>query len=538
MGKKLDNASILYGDNASVIQDIYERYLDDASSVGRSWADLFHSLPDLMQHAVAPQEGAETPTASVIESQCRDSVHALMLIHAYRVRGHLLADLDPLGIERREGDQDLELSSYGFSEADMDRVLYVGSISGFSSKYVTLRDLVSLLRKTYSSKIGVEFMHIASLESREWIATQMEHVRGLPRFSSEERRSMLLKMVELETFEQFLHKKFPGAKRFSAEGAESAFAVFENMVEMAVDFGIEEIVIGMPHRGRLNALTSVMGKRYAHMISEFIGNQIQVPESMDASGDVKYHHGASSDRYIHGKKIHLSLCANPSHLEAVNPVVLGRVRAKQDLLDDKEKRNRVVAILLHGDASFAGQGIVPESMVLNDLEGYRTGGTIHIIVNNQIGFTTSPRNARKSPYPSDIAKGIGAPVFHVNGDDPEAVLFVTQLAMNYRSRFQMDVVVDVFCYRRHGHNEGDEPSFTQPLMYKIIKNHPTPTEVYAQKLREEGTVSSEVFETMRRDFYQFLESELEEAKNLPSSHPDWLGGTWVGFAYHGRFTTA
>jgi 2-oxoglutarate dehydrogenase E1 component len=356
----------------------------------------------------------------------------------------------------------------------------------------------------------------------------MEEAYGLPTLTTEEKKTILEDITKVERFEQFLHVKYPGAKRFSAEGGESVFAAMEKIIERAANLGVREVVIGMPHRGRLNVLTKVMGRRYASLLSEFQGNQAHFSEDIDAAGDVKYHQGASSDRNFGGNKIHLSLSANPSHLEAVNPVVVGRVRAKQDIFKDTE-RSQVMSILLHGDAAFCGQGIVPETMALSDLDGYTTGGTVHIIVNNQIGFTTNPKNQRKSPYPTDVAKGAHAPIFHVNGDDPEAVVFVSKMAVEFRQEFKTDVVVDVFCYRRYGHNEGDEPFFTQPIMYEAIAKQPTPMNVYAQKLISEGVISEGDFEKIKGDFHSFLEKEYNAAQNYSPDKADWLEGSWKGF---------
>jgi 2-oxoglutarate dehydrogenase E1 component len=448
-----------------------------------------------------------------------------MIIRAYKVRGNLLADLDPLGIEGHKMHPDLDPATYGFSSEDFDRPIYLGGELGI--EYSTLNDLLSILRKTYASKIAVEFMHVPSLERRNWIADHMEAARGVPIISNDEKKTILEDITKVEVFEQFLHVKYPGAKRFSAEGGESVIAALEKIIEHAANLNVTEVVLGMPHRGRLNVLTKVMGRRYASMLSEFQGNQAHFSEDIDASGDVKYHQGASSDRQFGTNKIHLSLSANPSHLEAVNPVVTGRVRAKQDILKDAE-RTKAMGILLHGDASFCGQGIVTETMALSDLEGYTTGGTIHIVVNNQIGFTTSPKNQRKSPYPTDVAKGAHAPIFHVNGDDPEAVVFVSKLAVEYRQKFKTDVVLDVFCYRRYGHNEGDEPFFTQPIMYNRIKGHPTPMNVYAKKLCSEGIITEDDFEKIKSDFQKFLEGEFTAAQNYKADEADWLKGTWEG----------
>jgi len=547
----------LFGANTVFIEELYTKFLNDNNSVDPSWRDFFSDMGDSVETIIknhrgaswAPNKsaviGAKDPDVAVVDKKksiagpvppvsnqedtnkaCSDSIGALMLIRAYKVRGNLLADLDPLGIEGRKNNPDLLPQTYGFSEQDYNREIYLGGALGLQRS--TLNKLIEILKQTYSSKIGVEFMHIPDLEQRDWIAERMEAVRGRPKLTSEAKKSILNDIIKFELFEQFLHIKYPGAKRFSAEGGEAAFAAMEQIIDTAVQLGIKEIVIGMPHRGRLNVLTKIMGRKYSSMLSEFQGYQAFIAEEVGASGDVKYHQGASSDREIRGKKIHLSLSANPSHLEAVNPVVVGRVRAKQDI-DSDSYRRQTMGLLLHGDAAFAGQGIVPETLALSDLDGYTTGGTLHIIVNNQIGFTTSPKNARKSPYPSDIAKGIHAPIFHVNGDDPEAVVFVSNLAVEFRQKFGKDVVVDVFCYRKYGHNEGDEPFFTQPIMYSNIAKHKTPMEVYSQKLIEQNIITEGEYDALKKEFLEFLEKEFEKSKKGASEKADWLEGQWKGF---------
>lgn len=548
MSQEKNKESFLFGSNIAFIEEVYERYLQDKNSVDASWRELFDELGDSLESIIKNHKGAswapkktaivgyvdpETRAAAnknakggpASDVACRDSINALMLIRAYKVRGHLFAELDPLGLEGNKEHPDLNPATYGFSDDDFDREIYLGGALGLER--ATLRQVLDVLRRTYSSRIGVEFMHIPSLAQREWIANRIEQVQGRPQISHDAKRTILEDMVKVEVFEQFLHTKYPGAKRFSAEGGEAVFAAMEKIIERAAGLGMKEVVIGMPHRGRLNVLTKVMGRRYAAMLSEFQGNLATIPEDIDASGDVKYHQGASSDRDFDGQKIHLSLAANPSHLEAVNPVVVGRVRAKQDQRKDGA-RDSSMGLLLHGDAAFCGQGIVPETMALSDLEGYMTGGTVHIIVNNQIGFTTSPKYGRTSPYPSDIAKGCHAPIFHVNGDDPEAVVFAATLATEFRQEFKNDVVVDVFCYRRYGHNEGDEPFFTQPLMYKAIANHPTPMNVYAKALISEGAITEDDFEQMKKKFRDFLDSELEASQTYKPTEADWLGGSWKG----------
>lgn len=544
------DSSLLYGTNSVFVEELYAKYLENPKNVDESWRIFFSEMGDSISILEKDNQGAswsprkskvvgidahsdeiakakpkKSSSLEEVQKACKDSINALMLIRAYKVRGNLLADLDPLGIEGGEDHLDLDPATYGFKDDDYDHAIFLNGELGLDE--ATLNELIRTLRQTYSSKIGAEFMHIPSLEQREWVADYMEKIGGRPVLSSGDKKTILEDIIKIECFEQFLHKKFPGAKRFSAEGGEAVFASMEKIIETAAEHKVEEVVIGMPHRGRLNVLTKVMNRRYASMLSEFQGNQAHISEDIDASGDVKYHQGASSDRQFNGHNVHLSLSANPSHLEAVNPVVVGRVRAKQDQINDSE-RKKVVALLMHGDASFAGQGIVPETLALSDLDGYKTGGTIHIIVNNQIGFTTNPNNARKSPYPTDIAKGAHAPIFHVNGDDPEAVAFVSKMAVEFRQKFSADVVIDVFCYRRYGHNEGDEPFFTQPLMYEKIKQHPTPMDVYAEKLATENIVSKDEFETIKKNFNEFLEEEYKISQSYEGDNPDWLEGKWEG----------
>jgi 2-oxoglutarate dehydrogenase E1 component len=550
MISNLNNTTAIFGANSTYIEEIYERFLQNPSSVDESWRGFFKDMGDSLNSVIKEHKGASwAPNKKVVvgakvaedeakkkpandvsgkavDQACKDSIGALMLIRAYKVRGNLLADLDPLGLEGHRPHPDLEPATYGFTDADYDRQIFLAGEMGI--KNTTLRELIALLNKIYASKIGVEFMHMPQLERRNWISDRMEAACGLPTLTVDEQKTILEDITKVERFEEFLHVKYPGAKRFSVEGGEAVIAAMEKIIERAAGHGVKEVVIGMPHRGRLNVLTKVMGRRYASLLSEFQGNQAHFSEDIDAAGDVKYHQGASSDRKFGENKIHLSLSANPSHLEAVNPVVTGRVRAKQDIFQDAE-RTAAMGLLLHGDAAFCGQGIVTETMALSDLEGYTTGGVIHIVVNNQIGFTTSPKNQRKSPYPTDVAKGAHAPIFHVNGDDPEAVVFVSKLAVDFRQQFKTDVVVDVFCYRRYGHNEGDEPFFTQPIMYEAVAKHETPMNVYAQQLISEGVIVEADFIKIKDDFQKFMEKEYDAAQNYKPDEADWLRGTWEGF---------
>ena len=387
-----------------------------------------------------------------------------------------------------------------------------------------MRQIVEILRQTYSARIGVEFMHIQDPDQKSWIQVQMEGSHNLLRPSAEAKREILDQLTAAEGFERFLHVKFPGTKRFGLDGGESTVPVLEAIVRRSAELGVDEVVIGMSHRGRLNVLANVMGKPYTAIFSEFQGGS--APDDVLGSGDVKYHLGTSTDRELpDGRKIHLSLTANPSHLEAVNPVVLGKVRAKQRQKGDTE-RSRVMGLLLHGDAAFAGQGVVQEGLEMSELRGFRTGGTIHVIVNNQIGFTTSPAYARSSPYPSDVARTVQSPIFHVNGDDPEAVVLVGRMAAEFRQRFKKDVVIDLWCYRRHGHNEADEPSFTQPLMYRTIAQHPTTRQIYTRRLSEEGVLGEGEGQRIYDAFQERLADAHEASAGYKTNKADWLEGAW------------
>jgi 2-oxoglutarate dehydrogenase E1 component len=437
----------------------------------------------------------------------------------------LLADLDPLGLEERPPHPELEPATYGFTEADYDREIFINYVLGLET--ATLRQILEVVKQTYCARVGVEFMHIQEPDEKAWIQERVESTRNAPEFSSDEKKMIYRDLVEAEGFEQFLQVKHTGTKRFGLDGAEATITALEEIIHSARRLGAEEIVLGMPHRGRLNVLANIMHKPYAAIFSEFQGNPAN-PEDVQGSGDVKYHLGTSADREFEGSTLHLSLNPNPSHLEAVDPVVVGKVRAKQAQRGDTE-RIKVLAILMHGDASFAGQGLVAETFDFSGLRGYRTGGTVHLIVNNQIGFTTSPNYSRSSPYPSDVAKMVQAPIFHVNGDDPEAVVHVARTAIEYRQLFRKDVVIDMFCYRRFGHNEGDEPSFTQPLMYRKIKDHPTTREIYARRLAAEGVLGEDEAEEIRNDFRRRLEQEFEASKSYKPNKADWLEGAWTGF---------
>jgi 2-oxoglutarate dehydrogenase E1 component len=448
-----------------------------------------------------------------------------MLIRAFRMRGHLHANLDPLGLEAVRDHEELHPSSYGFSEADWDRKIFIDHVLGL--EFATIREIVAILKRTYCSTIGVEFMHISDPAQKAWIQQRIEGADKEITFTREGKRAILNKLIEAEGFEKFIDVKYTGTKRFGLDGAESAIPALEQIIKRGGALGVQEMVLGMAHRGRLNVLAQVMGKPHRAIFHEFKGGSF-APDDVEGSGDVKYHLGASSDREFDGNKVHLSLTANPSHLEIVDPVVLGKVRAKQDQHNDTKVRSSVMPLLIHGDAAFAGQGVVAECLGLSGLKGHKTGGSMHFIINNQIGFTTYPRYSRSSPYPSDVAKMIEAPIFHVNGDDPEAVVFAAKVATEFRQTFHKPVVVDMFCYRRFGHNEGDEPGFTQPLMYKKIRSHPGVLELYSQKLIAAGIVTAGEIEKMRADWRARLEAEYEAGQAYRPNKADWLDGQWAG----------
>ena len=561
--------SFLYGSNAPYIEELYARYEADPKAVDAEWQSFFQSLKDdardVAENARGPSwqrpgwpppernelvaaldgdwteigkalggkvkaqaqtKGVELATAD-IERATRDSIRALMLIRAYRARGHFHANLDPLGLEPPQNEEELEPSTYGFSEADFDRPIFLDKVLGL--EFGTLRQIIGILRRTYCQTLGVEFLHISNGAQKGWIQERIEGPDKEISFTREGKRAILNKLVEAEGFEKFCDLKFTGTKRFGLDGAESMIPALEQIIKRGGALGVREIVIGMAHRGRLNVLSQVMAKPHRAIFHEFKGGS-STPNEIEGSGDVKYHLGASSDREFDDNKVHLSLTANPSHLEIVDPVVLGKVRAKQDHLGaTPEDRTMVMPLLIHGDASFAGQGVVAECFGLSGLRGHRTGGSLHFIVNNQIGFTTNPRYSRSSPYPSDVAKMIEAPIFHVNGDDPEAVVFAAKVATEFRQKFQKPVVIDMFCYRRHGHNEGDEPSFTQPLMYKAIAAHPGTLEIYGKKLVGEGVVTDGEVEKMKADWRNRLDAELEAAQSYRANKADWLDGRWAGF---------
>ncbi len=464
-----------------------------------------------------------------VKQAADDAIRAMMLIRTYRVRGHLAANLDPLGLARRELPADLTPEFHGFSGDALDRPVYLGGALGFES--ATVREIVAVLRANYCGHVGLEYMHINDLDERRFLQERMEGRDAEIHFTPEGKQAILHKVIEAEQWERFLARKYVGTKRFGLDGGESMVPALESVIKYGGQLGVREIVIGMAHRGRLNVLSNVMGKPYRAIFSEFAGGAAN-PEDVGGSGDVKYHLGTSSDREFDGIQVHMSLVANPSHLEAVDPVVLGKVRAIQTARDDREG-TQVLPVLLHGDAAFAGQGIVAECFGFSGLPGYGTGGTIHFVINNQVGFTTSPQFARSSPYPSDIAKSVQAPILHVNGDDPEAVTFACKIAIEYRQQFKRDIVIDMWCYRRFGHNEGDEPSFTQPLMYAAIRQHPPISEIYSQRLIGEKVIDANWLESQVAEFTALLEGEFEAAKSYLPNKADWFEGRWSGLGKPG-----
>lgn len=561
-------SSFLQGHNAQYIERLHARYAAEPGSVDEAWRSFFRQMGDdedcAMRAAAGPswargdwpprpdgeltgaldgmwpaealqdargagdgiraraaEHGVEISDAAVRQAVL-DSVRALMLIRAYRIRGHLAADLDPLGMRDPAPHPELKPETYGFAEADMDRKVFLDNVLGL--ELASMREILDLVRRTYCGTFALQYMHISDPEQSGWLKERIEGYGKEIAFTREGRRAILNKLVEAEGFEKFLHVKYTGTKRFGLDGGEALIPAMEQIIKRGGALGVKEIVIGMPHRGRLSVLANVMSKPHRAIFNEFQGGSFK-PEDIGGSGDVKYHLGTSSDREFDGNSVHLSLTANPSHLEAVNPVVLGKARAKQDQLGDPD-RGSVLSILLHGDAAFAGQGVVAECFGLSGLRGHKTGGTIHIVVNNQIGFTTAPHHSRSSPYPTDIALMVEAPIFHVNGDDPEAVVHAAKVATEFRQKFRKDVVIDIFCYRRFGHNEGDEPMFTNPRMYKRIKTHRTTLELYAERLEKDGLVPEGEIESMRADFQKRLEEEFEAGKDYRPNKADWLDGRW------------
>jgi 2-oxoglutarate dehydrogenase E1 component len=560
-------SSFMQGHNAEYLEQLYAQYANDPGAVDAAWADFFRQMGDAELDIKAeahgpswarsdwppqphddltlaltgdyPKAAVETKAAggkiaqkaaetgvTVSDDQIKravlDSIRAIMLIRAYRIRGHLVADLDPLNMRNEELHHELDPKTYGFTDADMDRPIFIDNVLGL--QLASMRQIVEIVKRTYCGTFALQYMHISDPAEAGWLKERIEGLGKEIQFTREGRKAILNKMVEAEGFEKFLHVKYMGTKRFGLDGGESLIPAMEQIIKRGGSLGVRDIIIGMPHRGRLSVLANVMQKPFRAIFNEFQGGSFK-PEDVDGSGDVKYHLGASSDREFDGNTVHLSLTANPSHLEAVNPVVLGKARAKQDQNNDKN-RTTVLPILLHGDAAFAGQGVVAEGFGLSGLKGHKTGGTMHIVVNNQIGFTTAPHFSRSSPYPTDIALMVEAPIFHVNGDDPEAVVHAAKVATEFRQKFHKDVVLDIFCYRRFGHNEGDEPMFTNPIMYKKIKTHKTTLSLYTERLVKDGLIPEGEIEDMKAAFQAFLNDEFEAGKEFKPNKADWLDGRW------------
>ncbi|UTO28384.1 2-oxoglutarate dehydrogenase E1 component [Bartonella harrusi] len=572
--------SFLYGGNADYIDQLYAEYEKDPTSVDSQWRTFFENLHDKKEDVLKNAEGAtwqrdywplkangELVSAldgdwSVLEKYVgdklkekaainaaqkgkasseqdviratRDSVHALMMIRAFRARGHLRAKLDPLQLAKKLEDyKELSPETYGFTPADYERSIFIDNVLGL--EYATIPQMLDILNRTYCSTIGIEYMHISDPAQKAWLQERIEGPNKRVAFTQKGKKAILNKLIEAEGFEQFLDTKYKGTKRFGLDGGEALIPALEQIIRCSSALGVQEIILGMAHRGRLNVLSQVLAKPHRAIFHEFKGGSYK-PDDVEGSGDVKYHLGTSADLEFDGKKVHLSLLANPSHLEIVDPVVIGKARAKQDQLVDSKntdslplsERSKVLPLLIHGDAAFAGQGVIQETFGLSGLRGYSVAGSVHVIINNQIGFTTDPRFLRSSPYPSDVAKMIDAPIFHVNGDDPEAVVFVVKVATEFRQIFHKPVVIDMFCYRRYGHNEGDEPSFTQPLMYKAIRDHKTTLQLYGNQLVEEGVIAAEDIERQKKQWRDKLEGEFEASTSYKPNKADWLDGSWTG----------
>ena len=543
--------SFLNKSNSAFIEQMYLKFINKDSDLPESWKNYFLDIGDELDLIAkeingpswSPQkkridldeiqktiDNKETNLSKDIQQNDidkidikksnRDSIRAVSLIRSYRQRGHLISKVDPLELREIEYLDELHPESYGFNKEDYKNKIYLDGIT--NKDYSNIKEILSFLKKTYCGSIGYEYMHISNPSERKWIRDRVEKDENALQFTKNGKNAILNKLIQAEGFEKFLNTKFVGTKRFGLDGAESLIPALEQIIKIGGQFKIKEVKIGMSHRGRLNVLANVLQKSYKRIFNEFAGEMNDDGE--DTAGDVKYHLGASSDREFDGNSVHVSLTDNPSHLEAVNPVVLGQARAKQFFHKDKE-RNKVIPILIHGDAAFAGQGIVAECFAMSGLPGHNTGGTIHIIINNQIGFTTSPRFARSSPHPSDVAKMVDAPIIHANGDDPEAVVYATRIATEFRLKFNRDVVIDLVCYRRFGHNEGDEPSFTQPLMYKKIRSHPSTTNIYGKKLINENIIIEEDLNLKIKKFKDLLDQQFKTAKDYKPKI-EWFEGTW------------
>jgi 2-oxoglutarate dehydrogenase E1 component len=551
---ELEKTSFLNKSNSAFIEQMYLKFINKDSDLPESWKNYFEGIgeeldiiaKDINGPSWGPKkdkinldivleriEKRETKTSvskdisknnqkDLIKSNS-DSIKAVSLIRSYRQRGHLIAKLDPLDLMKIDYLDELHPESYGFKKEDYKKKIYLGGV--INKEHSTIREILDFLKKIYCGTIGYEYMHISNPTERKWFRDRVEKSQEDFKFTKNGKEAILNKLIQAEGFEKFLHTKYVGTKRFGLDGGESLIPALEQIIKVGGQSKIKEVKIGMSHRGRLNVLANVLQKSYKRIFNEFAGEFNS--NLKDGAGDVKYHLGASSNREFDGNSVHVSLTDNPSHLEAVNPVVLGQTRAKQFFHKDKE-RKKVIPILIHGDAAFAGQGVVAECFAMSGLPGHNTGGTIHIIINNQIGFTTSPRFARSSPYPSDISKMVDAPILHVNGDDPEAVVYAARIAIEFRLKFNRDVVIDLICYRRFGHNEGDEPSFTQPLMYKKIRSHPSTIKVYGNKLIQENIISNENLNKNIKNFKDLLDDHYKNAKNYKPKI-EWFEGTWSAY---------
>ena len=550
-------ATILSGTNAEYIANLYKEFLHNPNAVDASWRSFFNELKDdetallneitgaswasphykkpsapfgvttadeALKSSKSPANQAKAPQATYDTRAMKDSIQAMMLVKAYRANGHLMADLDPLGLKRPQMRADLDPATYGFSAADMDHKIYVGGILGFET--TTIRDLVSVLQQIYCGKIGVEYEHVISTEERNWLQERIEGTANKTAFSADEKKVIYNQLVSAQGLEDFLATKYVGTKRFGLDGGESYLVSVEEIIRRGAELGVREVVIGMAHRGRLNTLTNIVGKPFTKLFAEFNGMP-STPDDTPGSGDVKYHMGYSTDRAIAGQTVHMTLTPNPSHLEVVNPVVVGKVRAKQDLEKGGDRKS-VLPLTMHGDSAFAGQGLVAEILMMSELPGYTAGGTVHIIINNQIGFTTLPEYYKSGPYSSDMAKMLAIPTFHVNGDDPEAVAHVSRIAIEFRQKFERDVIIDLICYRKNGHNEGDEPMFTQPVMYKAIKEQVSTRNQYAAKLAAEGVLSETDGKAAVEAFHKKLDDAFAATTSYKVNKADWLEGAWSG----------
>tara|TARA_B100001121_G_scaffold69137_1_gene61043 strand:+ start:77 stop:2950 length:2874 start_codon:yes stop_codon:yes gene_type:complete len=525
--------------NSRFIEEMYLKFINNDHSLPESWKDYFEDIGDDFDLVIKEINGPSWSPSKKIQLEKNqykkvkenninetevirsnaNSIKAVAMIRSYRQRGHLIAKLDPLQLLKADYLDELHPESYGFKKEDYDKKIFLDGVT--NKRYSNIKDILTFLREKYCGSLGYEYMHISNPTERKWFRDRVEKADDF-KFTQNGKEAILNKLIQAEGFEKFLHTKYVGTKRFGLDGGESLIPALEQIIKIGGQFAVKEVKIGMSHRGRLNVLANVLQKSYKRIFNEFAGEISS--ESKDDTGDVKYHLGASSNREFDGNSVHVSLTDNPSHLEAVNPVVLGQTRAKQYFHGDRE-RKKVIPILIHGDAAFAGQGVVAECFAMSGLPGHNTGGTIHIIINNQIGFTTSPRFARSSPYPSDIAKMVEAPIIHVNGDDPEAVVYAARIATDFRLKFNRDVVIDLICYRRFGHNEGDEPSFTQPLMYDKIRSHPSPVKVYGEKLIKEETITNEYLKTSIQNFKDLLNEQFKNAKDYKPKI-EWFEGMW------------